>query len=379
MNETKVRDARSRISRALTDDLQDSQRWSFHFADDRWSCALKQIQCLHTVTQQRCKRITTYPLGYCWQHMKTDLNIRIGRTTMQDASGNRYDFQGLFACDPNQANGLPVFRKGNIIAPYIGLEEKVEEKRYTEDETAPYMLKMRGHTTDAACARGIGSFANTCSKKLNRNCKTNAAFHEAGHANFPVIRATAMIRNGDEIFVSYGASYFAQKSIHMPFETFPLRPRREHVCRVHHQPRGVSIYGPSLSKIKGMLSVEAKTQIGNILLRFSEWLQVNNIEQVTTTGELKQVIETALPRKLVKGGKRAIKKKQPEFFSVYTVRNLHLPSAALKKKVMSLLEYVAQAIIESAEDVTLSRNRKRITAQDVRQAMRENKRLENLV
>ncbi len=208
--------------------LTPSTRWDFEYDGGIWACELECMQCTHKIVdsrtgrQRRCKRKTCYTLPYCWQHLVNVYKLQIGRTTLKDSNGVRLDFLGLFACDPKSNDGV-VFRAKSRIAPYVGeiIDSEQLNDRYPDEDTAPYSLMLsRDKYVDSSCVRGVGSLANACIPSLNPNCKTNAKLVTSS-SNYPFLVATSTIRHGDEVFLSYGRSYFAKKSRHAPYVTRP--------------------------------------------------------------------------------------------------------------------------------------------------------------
>lgn len=156
-------------------DSNPSTRWSFSYEyegyDDgpnhAWWCPLECMQCRGQVrgadNQMRsCKRKTCYTLPYCWQHLKSQGKLKIGRTRLISAETHqRYTFKGLFACRSkklaNDNDTTPVFEKGQVIVPYVSdiINDEELNLRYPgEDETAPYILNM--FDNGAADAHGHG-------------------------------------------------------------------------------------------------------------------------------------------------------------------------------------------------------------------------------
>jgi len=183
-------------------------RFSFHCFGENFECSLKRGRCTSNRRDgQRCKRESYLPFDVCWQHLRIDYNLTIKKTSLPG-----YNFKGLFAYDHKDPGGNSiVFRKPKSkskrtaryrIIKYIGdiVDKKEIDRRYGKGErtTAPYAFKLKKKDSfaDAACRRGTGSFANT------RPGHQNARFVKSG-ALYP----TKTIRNGDEIFASYGRAY----------------------------------------------------------------------------------------------------------------------------------------------------------------------------
>ena len=163
---------------------------------------LIKFQCDHTnpITNVRCKR-TGY-IGYktCWQHMRSDLKVKIKKSTIQDAG------KGLFAECP-KADRKICFKRNDFIVDYNGqvLNEAQLNLRYGEgdDNTAPYaiQIKNKDNYEDAALQRSIGSTIN-----FPPNNKTsNVKLWDDGNKVF--IKALKQIKHGEELFSDYGNDY----------------------------------------------------------------------------------------------------------------------------------------------------------------------------
>jgi len=207
-------------------DFSPSTRWSFNFNQDMFSCDLQCTRCMFIKNNgEQCNRKTCYTLPVCWQHLIFQYKVRIGQTQLRTAAGQRFDFIGLFACDKSKEDGEVLFKKHDMIVPYVA--EKADEDRLEDrygDFVVPYGLDL----DDAGCVRSAASLINACQPgqknyytgpKKVLNCKNNAKFRlveemdgihlgDSPSAYFQVVCATKNIKNGDEILVDYGASYF---------------------------------------------------------------------------------------------------------------------------------------------------------------------------
>ena len=215
-----------------------SPRWGFDYDNGTWNCPMQCMKCdANTVNGRKCGRTTCYTLPYCWQHLKSRANLRIGRTRLLDpATGQRFTFKGLFACDRAADAVLPVFADGDPIVSYLGVQKSNHRlnQDYPGNQTAPYAERAyltnrrRGHparviNVDSACMRGVGAFANdrrngACAG--NARCATNAQL-ASGNREYPALIATANIFDGDEIYVAYGDQYWGGD--HRPYDTTPAR------------------------------------------------------------------------------------------------------------------------------------------------------------
>lgn len=194
----------------------ESGRWKFKYGDTL-ECNMRCMRCVARKGGVQCRRTTCYTLPYCWQHLKLVAHLRVGRTTLKDPStGRRFKFRGLFACDAKNPGGI-VFRRNDIISPYVGelLSAQELDARYSEDELAPYVdvveVGMDGDMyIDGACMRGVASLANDAingSTCTTQKCRNNSFFF-SGDGNYPQLKALRNIRDGDEIFVAYGDEYW---------------------------------------------------------------------------------------------------------------------------------------------------------------------------
>ena len=175
--------------------------YNFTFQEDntaRFSCPLVKGRCsfVNPRTDKRCERTQYLGFDVCWQHLRIKYKIRIAQTTLPGVSG-----KGLFAFN-NTNNKDIVFKPNDTIITYRGQPVSADdlEQRYG-DKTAPYAVVINKTSfIDAGCERGVGSFANNKARsKANAKLSLNKGVI--------TLKATKNIRNGDEIFVSYGDVY----------------------------------------------------------------------------------------------------------------------------------------------------------------------------
>lgn len=141
----------------------------------------------------RCKRKTVIGVPWCYQHLASEMSLKIQASTIEDAG------KGLFAISKTKEI---VFRKGQTIIEYQG--EKIThhelEKRYG-NKTGPYAITTtQDQIIDAACERSVGAIAN---HKASRHA--NAKFFTQNKSI--ILQAIKQIKNGDEIFVNYGPDF----------------------------------------------------------------------------------------------------------------------------------------------------------------------------
>jgi len=128
--------------------------------------------------------------------------LRILDSTIEGAG------KGVFAIDPKQPHGAVIFKKNDHICKYDGqiISRAENDARYGDEHTALYSYNLSNgraggekRVEDASCHRGIGSM-------INHSDRPNAiALQRGGRI---LIFAFRDIRNGQEIFTSYGNHYW---------------------------------------------------------------------------------------------------------------------------------------------------------------------------
>ena len=185
-------------------------------AHERFKCTIKTQRCnfvKRNGQRCRCKVVIGTPL--CYTHLLHEKHLRIKQSTVPQSG------KGLFALLPaaaGEGNEI-VFRKGDTIVDYTGelVTEATVSRRYGADNTAPYTIQVgRDAFIDAACRRGAGSIANTSAANNNATFSTNPRNRTAK------LVATKTIRNGSEVFVSYGRQYVLHDE-NATHSTKPLR------------------------------------------------------------------------------------------------------------------------------------------------------------
>lgn len=158
---------------------------------------LESIRCKDKLKNgAQCKKRTVMGSSHCYLHLLYKHSLRIKQSELLNSG------LGLFAMDPMNSDGNAIiFKKGATIIEYDGeiidLEEL--ESRY-DDKTAPYTVKISKDVyEDGAKFRGVGTLANTYA---GHNNATLSVYR--GRAK---LKATKNIRNGDEIYLSYGRAY----------------------------------------------------------------------------------------------------------------------------------------------------------------------------
>ena len=153
----------------------------------------------------RCKKRCIIGVPYCWIHLQYKHHLKIKPSTIPEAG------LGLFAWN-NKSEGRPIFKKDQKIIDFIGevITNEEKQERYGE-YTTPYALQVGANTViDPALVRGVASLSNHKPQSYaNAKLSTNPRNHTA------CIKATKNIRDGDEIFISYGNAYrFDENTTH---------------------------------------------------------------------------------------------------------------------------------------------------------------------
>lgn len=160
---------------------------------------LESERCIHMMTaNRRCRKRCLMGLQMCWIHLQSVNNVRI-----RDA-GNMG--KGLFASDGTQGNEI-LFRRGEYIITYEGGESMTEaeiDDRYGDNSTGPYAVRNElNEFEDCAIWRCAASFINS---NVGTGQITNCRLEDDEDHNV-IVTATRSIRNGDQLFCSYGPGY----------------------------------------------------------------------------------------------------------------------------------------------------------------------------
>jgi len=175
------------------------KKFKFYIDGDvHFQCDLKSMQCTgHSRNGSRCKRRCVVGFEFCYQHMLTELHLRILTSTIPNSG------KGLFAMDKTAGNNDIIFRKDDLICVYNGqLINGAELNKRYGDYTAPYAVRINNDcAVDSACKRGVGSIANNNPNNNNARLSVNPTLRRVS------LRATKNIKNNTEIFLSYGNTY----------------------------------------------------------------------------------------------------------------------------------------------------------------------------
>lgn len=169
-----------------------------------FTCKLRGARCCAKKRNGgACSMRVVQAMLCCFQHTSAVFKLRVDKSALGG-------FNGLFVCDKSAAPGAVVFKKGEEVCPYYGevLTQAQLDARYPGNTTAPYTFHSGGAGTqskylDSACFQTLGGKANVASGKK----RNNAWFTRTGSASAARIRAKRNLRNGEEVFVSYGNTY----------------------------------------------------------------------------------------------------------------------------------------------------------------------------
>jgi hypothetical protein len=185
------------------------QGYYFQFSVDnktKFQCKVHCAECTAVKPDgAHCKRRVCIGSPYFYVHLMQIKHLRIKPSTLEGAG------KGLFAMNRKAANDAVLFKKGDTIINYDGevIDDEELEERYGNN-TAPYALETKEDSNvDCACERGVGSSANSKPNHNNARISINRRKNEAK------LVATKNIKNGEEIFLSYGPSFrFDERTSH---------------------------------------------------------------------------------------------------------------------------------------------------------------------
>jgi hypothetical protein len=172
---------------------------------------LREAPCAASDLQHPwCSRVTQMVHPYCAECTKRYYHVEIRPSSLLNAG------LGLFAVDVDDPSGnRVVFKKHELIAPYCGelLTEDTMQQRYSKSvkEFTSYIIPYAVLLTsdfylDGALYRGPATYTNDA-----RNATLNNAFLVEGDDDQLDLYAKVQIRNGMEIFTSYGKAYWGAK------------------------------------------------------------------------------------------------------------------------------------------------------------------------
>jgi hypothetical protein len=151
------------------------------------------LRCLGTNTNgKRCKRKTCVRFPYCFQHLRSILQLKVAKSNIPGAG------KGLFT--------LKDIKKGAKIIEYTG--NRTNEAEFKKNPSDYGLLFKKDDIIDATSAQysTVARYANMCRSK--NKCSNNAKYTRNYQTNKAHITATKNIKANSEIFVSYGRSFF---------------------------------------------------------------------------------------------------------------------------------------------------------------------------
>ena len=179
--------------------------WKFSFYDQhglRFREDLERMRCIaHSKDGSRCKNICVIGDPYCWVHLLWKKHLRI-KTSRIDGAG-----KGCFVMDKSRPTDAIIFRKDEVILNYDGeiVTSQTLNERYAR-HTAPYAVeisKARNVYEDGAIERSAMACVNSPPAGTRANCRLTTDVQRS-HCK---IKANRDIKNGEELYASYGPSY----------------------------------------------------------------------------------------------------------------------------------------------------------------------------
>lgn len=173
----------------------------FKFKMGGETSSLLEMECI----SEGCSTMTNISAPWCRKHLlEHDLTIKQTTLCKEDIP---FDFLGLFAyCIPGKSykiyrNKKIVFKKGDNIAPYIGIrkgEHDMTLYQYGDKYFSPYLVRM-SNTLDIDCAR-LRSAASLCNTDVKQKCNAKMCYDRKCEY-YPVVKAMKNIYEGDEIII----------------------------------------------------------------------------------------------------------------------------------------------------------------------------------
>lgn len=181
-------------------------------------CPLKSFQCREdTADGYRCQNSTVIGTHYCWRHLQKNHHLRILPSKVPEV--RREGGKGLFALSTQHKDNAVLFKASDVIFEYEGdiISQQELDRRY-RDKTAPYAGDLGDEKIDSACHRGVASLINhrpwkVSSEEADRGLKpSNAKWQlKRAYGDHPArlfVIAKKIIRNGEEISLSYGSNVY---------------------------------------------------------------------------------------------------------------------------------------------------------------------------
>ena len=143
---------------------------------------------------RQCKNRTTIYPDHCYLHTQKNIGLKIAKSDIPGAGNGLYTLKEL--------------KRGDLIGEYKGVKRQ-------EPVESGYDLEMKKNThIDASSTQScIARYINDCRRENidKGHCGkqgSNCAFRLDNKRKRVTVRATRKIRPGDELYVSYGTSYW---------------------------------------------------------------------------------------------------------------------------------------------------------------------------
>lgn len=148
---------------------------------------------------------TTCKSDLCWIHLKSQDHLRVKKSGIHG--------YGLFAAKPKKKSPDVVFKKQAKVTRYKGEVIDPEEKERRAAQDKDYYMAELGHgwvVDGMKTNSGSGRFANDCKgTKKKCNTKFTRKKNKDPHKEEVNLKAKKNIKDGEEVLVSYGKSYWS--------------------------------------------------------------------------------------------------------------------------------------------------------------------------
>lgn len=145
----------------------------------------------------RCSRETIKNARYCWQHVKEKFGIQVKTSTIPNAGS------GLFATRP-----LSEGTRIQYARPEDALTIGQVKDRYGPEGRGDYVVCNSSKCLDARSTQsGHGRYVND-PRGTRKQANSKLTVFQQGGQTKGNIRLTKRVKQGQEIFVSYGGNYW---------------------------------------------------------------------------------------------------------------------------------------------------------------------------
>ncbi len=160
---------------------------------------VESVQCEYKLNDGRLCLEPTKQTTLCKKHLKMYNHLEIKKSTIPNA-------------------GLGLFATSNLKADTFICEYKGEIQY--EIMSGPYVLELgKGKYLNGNSSINVGSYSNECHRndKINCYCQGNNARLILNIDDRVYLRLTRNVKAGEEIFTSYGNSYWHQDELNQYF------------------------------------------------------------------------------------------------------------------------------------------------------------------